>query len=102
MRGGPGRGIRKGEQFKAQVAIPSESGPTFLPSAGIQYRRPYATRHTFALWHLVAGTHPEALVALMGHGSKQMVYEVYWKYSPGMAEQADQIRAYLGLAPGQK
>lgn len=73
-----------------------------IAKAGIAYRRPYATRHTFALWHLVAGTHPEALVSLMGHGSKQMVYEVYGKYSPGMAEQADQIRAYLGLDRGQK
>jgi integrase len=32
----------------------------------------------------------------MGHGSKQMIYEVYGKYVEGTEEDADNIRAYFG------
>ncbi len=54
-------------------------------------------RHTFAIWNLVIGVHPERLVALMGHGSKQMVYEVYGRYMEGVERDADAIREYFGL-----
>jgi integrase len=65
-------------------------------AAGIPYRRPYAMRHTFACWSLVVGIHPSRLVALMGHGSKQMVYEVYGRYTEGLETDAEAIRTYLG------
>lgn len=77
-------------RFRKEVWVPA------IETAGIPYRRPYATRHTFALWHLVTGTHPERLVSLMGHGSKQMVYEVYGKYTEGVEADAGKIRGYLG------
>jgi integrase len=64
--------------------------------AGIPYRKLYALRHTFAAWSLIAGVHPERLVRLMGHGSKQMVYEVYGKYMEGLEMDRDRIREYLG------
>lgn len=67
-----------------------------LADAGVPYRRPYAMRHTFAIWRLVTGTHPERMVKLMGHGSKQMVYEVYGRYTEGLETDADAIREYLG------
>ncbi len=65
---------------------------------GLPYRRPYAMRHTFAIWSLLAGVHPERLVKLMGHGSKQMVYEVYGRYAEGIEHDARRVRDYLGLA----
>jgi integrase len=70
-----------------------------LKRAGLSYRRPYAARHTFAIWSLVSGTHPERLVPLMGHASKQMVYEVYGRYTEGLEEDAAAIRAYLKGSP---
>jgi len=52
--------------------------------------------HTFAIWSLVAGVHPERLVKLMGHGSKQMVYEAYGRYAEGIEHNADKLKDYLG------
>lgn len=60
------------------------------------YRRPYAMRHTFASWALVVGVHPSRVVALMGHSSKQMVYEVYARYTEGVELDAAEILGYLG------
>ena len=54
--------------------------------SGIIYRKPYTTRHTFAAWSLCLRMDPNRLVALMGHGSKQMIYEVYGKYVKGLEE----------------
>ncbi len=64
--------------------------------AGLPYRKPYTTRHTFVEWSLLAGVHPEALKDLMGHSSRQMVYEVYGKYRQGLAEDRGKIVEYLG------
>lgn len=54
-----------------------------VEKAGIRYRPPYSIRHSFAAWSLLVGVDPLRLVALMGHGSKAMVYEVYGKYAEG-------------------
>ena len=67
-----------------------------LKRAGLRERKPYTTRHTFAVWSLVVGIHPTRLARLMGHGSKQMVYEVYGDYVEGVEQDAEAIRGYLG------
>jgi integrase len=67
-----------------------------LKRAEIPHRKVYALRHTFAAWSLISGIHPERLVRLMGHGSKQMVYEVYGKYVEGLETDREQIREYVG------
>lgn len=82
-----------GQPFKARVFWTAWKNA--LARAGLPYRRPYAARHTFAIWQLLVGTHPERLVKLMGHGSKEMVYEVYGRYTEGLEEDAERIRAYL-------
>jgi integrase len=69
---------------------------TAIRKAGIKYRVPYSIRHTYAAWSLAIGMHPNKLVSRMGHGSKQMIYEVYGKYVEGTEEDADNIRAYFG------
>jgi integrase len=67
-----------------------------LDRAGIPYKVPYATRHTFAAWALTVGLSPNKLVRLMGHGSKKMVYEVYGNYVEGLEKDAGQILEYFG------
>jgi hypothetical protein len=67
-----------------------------LKKAQVDYRKPYATRHTYAAWALVLDVKPYRLVALMGHGSKKMVYETYGKYRDGLEADAGAIRAYFG------
>lgn len=67
-----------------------------LKRTGIPYKVPYTTRHTFAAWALAMGTDPNRLTTLMGHGSKEMVYEVYGKYVDGLETDAGNITEYFG------
>ncbi len=59
--------------------------------AGLDYKVPYTMRHTFAAWSLTIGIDPNRLVNLMGHGSKQMVYEVYGEYVEGLEQDRQKI-----------
>lgn len=65
-------------------------------STGITGKVPYSLRHSFAAWALAVGIDMNRLVRLMGHGSKQMVYEVYGHYIEGLEEDREKIRSYLG------
>jgi len=64
--------------------------------AGIAYKVPYVTRHSFAAWALTLRMDPNKLVNLMGHSSKKMIYEVYGNYVEGLEEDAGKILEYLG------
>ena len=46
-------------------------------------------------WNLMRGVHPDKVVRLMGHGSRQMIYEVYGRYVEGLEDDVDAIQAYL-------
>lgn len=69
---------------------------TAFRRAGAPFRKPYTTRHTFAAWALAVRISPIKLVKLMGHGSKQMVYEVYGDYVDGLEEDSASILAFFG------
>jgi integrase len=76
-----------------------------MEEAGIEYRKPYATRHTFAAWALAIRTDQNRLVSLMGHASKQMVFEVYGKYTEGLEQDRLAILRYFGRdfkTPGKR
>lgn len=64
--------------------------------AGISPMTSYIARHSFAAWSLTIGVNPLRLVKLMGHASKQMVYEVYGNYVEGLEEDAEEIYYYFG------
>lgn len=65
-------------------------------AAEMEYKKPYTTRHTFAAWSLTLRMDPNRLVKLMGHASKQMVYEVYGNYVEGLEHDAENIFNYFG------
>ncbi|BBA70634.1 tyrosine-type recombinase/integrase [Geobacter sulfurreducens] len=65
-------------------------------AAGMDYKVPYTTRHTFAAWSLTLRMDPNRLVKLMGHASKQMVYEVYGNYVEGLEHDVENIFNYFG------
>ncbi|GFO61669.1 integrative genetic element Gsu21, integrase [Geomonas silvestris] len=67
-----------------------------VDAAGITYVTSYSARHSFAAWSLLVGINPLRLVKLMGHASKQMVYEVYGNYVEGLEEDEERIFDYLG------
>jgi integrase len=60
-------------------------------AAELEYKKPYTTRHTFAAWALTLRIDPNRLVSLMGHASKQMVYEVYGNYVEGLEGDEESI-----------
>jgi integrase len=67
-----------------------------VSAAGVRFRVPYATRHTFAAWCLLIGITPLRLHKLMGQGSKKMVYEVYGVYVERLEEDKEKIKAFFG------
>ena len=77
-----------------------------LGQSQIAYKTPYSTRHTFCAWSLTIGMNPMKLVNLMGHSSKQMVYQVYGEYVEDLEDDVDDIIRYFGtdflIKPGKK
>jgi len=65
-------------------------------AAQLPHRVPYALRHTFAAWALAIGIDPNRLVSLMGHASKQLIFETYGKYAEGLEEDRAEILSYMG------
>ncbi len=64
--------------------------------AGVDHMKPYSTRHSFAAWSLAIGVIPDLVVELMGHGSKEMVYEVYGKWKKDLNKDVESIRRFMG------
>ncbi|MDF1556241.1 MAG: hypothetical protein P1P84_24445 [Deferrisomatales bacterium] len=77
-------------RFSERYGVPA------LHAAGIEYRRPYATRRTFVAWGLRVGIRPDDTVHLAGHGSRQLLYEVCGLVSRGLSEDVAEISTYLG------
>lgn len=67
-----------------------------VDKAGIAPVTSYSARHSFAAWSLIIGINPLRLVSLMGHASKQMVFEVYGNYVEGLEEDGENIFNYFG------
>ncbi|UPU37474.1 tyrosine-type recombinase/integrase [Geomonas paludis] len=63
---------------------------------GVSYFRPYAMRHTFAAWAMSLGLDINKLEHLMGHGSKQMLFEIYGKYVQGLEDDKNSILGFMG------
>lgn len=59
-----------------------------LPKAGVRYRRPYQTRHTYASMMLSAGEHPMWVSKQMGHSSWLMIGKIYGKWMPEVGANA--------------
>jgi integrase len=53
-----------------------------LKRAGVRYRKPYQTRHTFASMMLSAGEHPMWVAQQMGHADWTMIARVYGRWMP--------------------
>ncbi|MBT0654775.1 Arm DNA-binding domain-containing protein [Geomobilimonas luticola] len=67
-----------------------------VEQAGIAPMTSYSARHSFAAWSLTIGINPLRLFGLMGHASKQMVFEVYGNYVEGLEDDAEDIFHYFG------
>ena len=67
-----------------------------VDQSGINPMTSYIARHSFAACSLAIGINPLRLVKLMGHASKQMLYEVYGNYVEGLEDDAEEIYDYFG------
>lgn len=59
-----------------------------LERAGVRYRCPYQTRHTYASMMLSAGEDPTYIAAQMGHRDWAMIRKVYARWIPGVRADA--------------
>lgn len=71
-----------------------------LKKAGIRYRRPYQTRHTYASMMLSAGEHPMWVANQMGHADWTMIAKIYGKWMPDASPDAG-AKAEAIFAPDQ-
>jgi len=55
-----------------------------MKKAGVRYRRPYQTRHTYASMMLSAGEHPMWVAKQMGHSDWTMIARVYGRWMPSV------------------
>ncbi|WP_250533947.1 site-specific integrase [Caballeronia sp. AZ10_KS36] len=59
-----------------------EAWRTTLKRAGVRYRNPYQTRHTFASMMLSAGEHPMWVARQMGHSDTTSIMRNYGRWIP--------------------
>ncbi|PWK31799.1 Arm DNA-binding domain-containing protein [Pseudomonas sp. OV226] len=57
-----------------------------MKKAGVRYRRPYQTRHTYASMMLSAGEHPMWVAKQMGHTDWTMIARVYGRWMPSESD----------------
>ena len=68
-----------GESYNSDLPI-RKAWKTILSAAGVRYRNPYQTRHTFASSLLSAGANPWHVAALMGHKTVDMIFKHYGRW----------------------
>lgn len=73
---------RTGERWVGDGPIRKTLWQPALKRAGVRYRRPYQTRHTYASMMLSAGEHPMWVANQMGHSSWLMISKVYGRWMP--------------------
>ncbi|MCT8341970.1 MULTISPECIES: siphovirus Gp157 family protein [Photorhabdus] len=71
---------KKGEAWAGADAIRKKAWVPTLKKAGIRYRNPYQTRHTFATKHISQGVNLFWLAAQMGHKGPEMLFRHYGSY----------------------
>jgi integrase len=73
---------RTNQPWKDDQAIRKTVWTPALKKAGIKYRNPYQTRHTFASMLLSRGEVPMFVAQQMGHKDWSMIIKVYGRWIP--------------------
>ena len=84
---GPIFKTRAGERFSGSHQI-WRIWKAALKRAGVRYRNPYQTRHTYASMMLSAGEHPMWVAKQMGHADWTMIARVYGRWMPSADTEA--------------
>lgn len=73
---------RTGQRWTGDQPLRKTLWTAALKRAGVRYRNPYQTRHTYASMMLSAGEHPMWVAAQMGHADWTMIARVYGRWMP--------------------
>jgi integrase len=71
---------KTGEAWANADAIRKKAWVPTLKKAGVRYRNPYQTRHTFATRHISQGVNLFWLAGQMGHKGPEMLFRHYGSY----------------------
>ena len=71
---------KTGKPWTSADAIRKKAWVPTMRKAGIRYRNPYQTRHTFATRHISQGTNLFWLAGQMGHKGPEMLFRHYGSY----------------------
>lgn len=71
---------KTGDPWSGADAIRKKAWVPTLRKAGIRYRNPYQTRHTFATRHISQGANLFWLAGQMGHKGPEMLFRHYGSY----------------------
>lgn len=77
-----------GERWTGDQPIRKTMWQPILRTAGVRYRRPYQTRHTYASMMLSAGEHPMWVAQQMGHADWGMIRRIYGRWIPTEVDDA--------------
>lgn len=73
---------RTGEPWAGDQPIRKGAWTPALRLAGVRYRRPYQTRHTYGSMMLTAGESPVWVAQQMGHSDTGMIFKIYGRWIP--------------------
>lgn len=81
---------RTGQPWETDGQIRKTAWTHILRRAGVRYRNPYQTRHTYASTLLSAGENPMWVAQQMGHSDWAMIRKVYGRWIPEVDKTAGQ------------
>lgn len=93
---------RTGEPWAGDQPIRHGAWTPALRLAGVRYRRPYQTRHTYGSMMLTAGENPIWVAQQMGHSDTTMVFRIYGRWIPDAAPDAGGKAVEMFSAPKKK
>ncbi len=93
---------RTNEPWEGDQAIRKTLWTPALRKAGVVYRNPYQTRHTYASMMLSSGEHPMWVAKQMGHADWTMIARRYGKWMPDADPECGKKAVGIYGADGQK
>ncbi len=82
---------RTGKPWETDAQIRKTLWTHILKRAGVRYRNPYQTRHTYASMLLSRGENPWWLATQMGHVNIEMIMRHYGKWIPDSSKSGYQL-----------
>ena len=91
-----------GEPWTGDQAIRKLAWIPAIKKAGIRYRNPYQTRHTYASMMLSAGEYPVWIAGQMGHADTAMIFRNYGRWIEDASSNSGSKAVAMFAAPKVK